>query len=286
MKSHVLITGGTGFIGEYLSRELMNDGYKVTTISRSKGTNDNHICADLTNGKILIDLAKKLSPIKTIIHCAAIAHGEKTPKNNSVAEFNSLISNNIIKAFNGHQLHWIFLSSISVYGELQSEFSIPLIRSPKPFDSYGMGKLHDENLFISKCKHLEILRLMPVYGSQNLRDIRKRVFLPYTNLKINIQPAPLHSICSLKEVLNAVKKCMKHKSGKRIIQVGDSQPVSQIDLANWFPGKSINVPQLLFKTIVSILPKKLVLFRKISFMLKKVGLNNIYEVGFIELDSK
>ncbi len=101
-----------------------------------------------------------------------------------------------------------------------------------------------------------------------------------------IRPAPLYSICNLEEVLTVVKKCMDYKSGQRIIQVGDSQPVSQKDLVSWFSGKSIPVPQLLFTTMIFLLPKRVALFRSISLMLKKLGLNNIYEIGYKELDSK
>ena len=285
-KGHILITGGTGFIGEYLSNRLMNAGYRVTTVSRSIGVNNTHICADLTNLETLVALAKRLPSVNTIIHCAAIAHGEKPPENYSVADFNTLMANNILKAFNQHKIHWIFISSISVYGELHSEYLIPLIHSPKPADSYGMGKLSDENLFISKCGHLDILRLMPVYDSQNLQDIRKRVFLPATNVKIMIRPAPLYSLCNIEEVLIVVKKCLDYKSGQRIIQVGDSQPVSQWKLVSWFPGRTFPVPQYLFRAIMFLLPNRLPLFRNIRFMLKKLGLNNIYEVGCLELDSK
>ena len=286
IKGHILITGGTGYIGGYLSNKLMNAGYRVTTVSRSVGGNNNHICVDLTNQEALNDLAKRLSSVDTIIHCAAIAHGEKAPGNHSVDDFNTLISNNILKAFDRHQIRWIFISSISVYGELHSESLIPLIQSPKPADSYGTGKLRDEVLFISKCGHLDILRLMPVYDSRNLKDIRKRVFLPATNVKIMIRPAPLYSICNLEEVLTVVKKCMDYKSGQRIIQVGDSQPVSQWELVSWFPGRSVPVPQCLFRAIVSLLPNRLASLRNIRFMLKKLGLNNIYEVGCLELESK
>ena len=283
IKGHVLITGGTGFIGGYLSKGLMAAGYKVTTLSRSVVEKENHICLDLTDEAALADFANQLPPVDTIIHCAAIAHGERPPKDLSISDFNTLISSNLVKAFERVELHWIFLSSISVYGEVYSEFAIPIELFPKPTDSYGIGKLHDESFFVSNCDHLDILRLMPVYDSQNFQDIRKRVFLPKTNIKIKIQPEPLYSICHVDEILAVVKKCMNYKFGQRITQVGGSQPVSQNDLANWFPGISIPVPQILFRVVVCILPKRISLFKNISFMLKKLGMNNIYEVGCMNL---
>lgn len=286
MKGHILITGGSGFVGGYLANGLIKAGYRVTTVSRSVGSNDSHICADLTNEKTVVDLAKKLSPVDTIIHCAALAHGEKPGENYSTADFNTLISNNILKAFDKRQLRWIFMSSISVYGEVYSESPVPLTLVPKPADSYGVGKLRDEELFISNCSHLSILRLMPVYDSQNLQDIRKRAFLPSTKVKIMIRPAPLYSLCNVEEVLTSVKKCINYGSGQRIIQVGDPQPISQKELVNWFSGSAIPVPQLLFRVLIFLLPKRVVLFRTIGFMLKKLGLDNIYEIGSREIKSK
>ena len=284
MKSHILITGGTGFVGGYISDGLAKAGYRVTAVSRNGVNEKNQICVDLTNEEAVIRLAKELPSIDTIIHCAAIAHGEKPPKNDSVANFNSSISNNIRKAFGGRGIHLIFMSSVSVYGELYSELPIPIKINPIPFDSYGLGKLYDEKLFISNFSHLDILRLVPVYDNENLKDIKKRVFLPKINIKIMIRPTPFHSLCNLNDVLNAVKKCMQYSSGQRIFHVGESQPVSQNDLVGWFSGRYIVVPQLIFKVILFLLPKKFSLLKSVSLMFKKFGLNNIYEMGHLELD--
>ena len=286
MNGHILITGGTGFVGGHLTNGLIKAGFSVTTVSRSMGSNENHICADLTDEKAVVNLAKDLSSIDTIVHCAALAHGEKPRDDYSTADFNTLILNNILKAFDRRQLRWIFMSSISVYGEVNLESSIPLTLTPKPADSYGVGKLRDEELFISNCSHLSILRLMPVYDSQNLQDIRKRAFLPSTKVKIMIRPAPLYSLCNVEEVLTSVKKCINYGSGQRIIQVGDPQPINQKELVNWFSGSAIPVPQLLFRVLIFLLPKRVVLFRTIGFMLKKLAFNNIYEIGSRELKSK
>ncbi len=285
MKSHILITGGTGYIGSYLRKGLIENGYRVTTVSRSADSNKNHIRADLTDEKTVINLSKELSTIKTIIHCAAIAHGEKPPMNYSVADFNTVITKNLLKAFEKHQSQWIFISSISVYGDLYSKSQIPIIISPESVDNYGNGKLRDENLLISRCKHLDILRLMPVYDSENLQDIKKRVFLPKTNIKIMIWPAPKHSICNLEKVLIAVLKSMDNSYGQRIVQVGDDEPVKQKELLSWFSGISFPVPKFLFVIAFFLLPKRLLFFKKITFNLKKLGLDNIYEIGSKEINS-
>ena len=284
--SHILVTGGTGYIGNYLTNNLTKEGYRVTSTSRSIKGNKNHICIDLTDENSVFKLANKLSTIDTIIHCAAIAHGENPPKNYSIAGFNTKITQNLLNAFANHQLHWIFMSSISVYGAVYSDSEIPIIFSPESSDSYGTGKLSDEKLLISRCKHLDILRLMPVYDSNNLQDIKKRVYLPKTNIKILINPSPLYSICNIKYVLSSVLNSMNYSTGQRISHVGDSEPVSQKELTTWFSGKAIPIPQKVFKFTLFLLPKQLELFKKLAFMLKKLGLGTIYEIGVKEINSK
>ena len=76
---------------------------------------------------------------------------------------------------------------------------------------------------------------MPVYDSFNLQNIRKRVFFSSYEFKILIRPAPVYSICNVAEVLKVVKQCMEYGSGQRIIQVGDSQPVSRTRFSKLVP---------------------------------------------------
>ena len=284
LKKHILITGGTGYIGNYLRSKLLKSGYKVTSVSRSIGFNNNHFGIDLANKKLVEEFAHALPHVDIIIHCAAIAHGEKPPKNYSVADFNSLITKNLLKAFKNNKVHWIFFSSISVYGETYSKSQTPIIFSPKSADNYGKGKLIDESLFISKCKNLDILRLMPVYDSENLEDIKKRVYFPKTNVKIAIWPSPFYSICNIEKVLFAVQRCIRYGSGKRISHVGDIEPASQKDLLKWFSGSTIFLPQVLFSIVFFLLPKKFLFFTTIALMIKKLALNNIYEIGVRELE--
>lgn len=286
MKGHILITGGTGLIGSYLAGELIKSGYRVTTVSRSVGDNRHHYSMDLTDPNAVINLANTLKSVDTIIHCAAIAHGQSLPKGVSTACFNSSISRNVLEAFRGCQLRWIFISSIAVYGDLHSEHAIPLTHIAKPIDSYGIGKLSDEELFVLNCDHLSILRLMPVYDCNNLSDIVKRVLLPGTGIKILVKPSPLSNFCHLREVLTAVKEAMRQTAGQQISQVGDFQPKSHSDLVNWFPGNYVVIPQLFFRTIFFFLPSKIAFFRHIKFMLKKFALNNLYEIGSLKLKTK
>ena len=281
-KIHVLITGGNGIVGKYLTSNLTDAGYFVSTVSRSNVKKSNHFIADLTNLNSVIELATKLQPVHHIIHCAAIAHGEKPPPSYTIDSFNSLISQNLINAFDMQNVHWIFMSSISVYGNYHSHSFVPITINPNPADKYGKGKLSDESLFLSKCKNLDILRLCPVYGNNHVKDIKKRVFIPGTRIKIKIYPSPLYTLCKLEDVLNFVQNSLAQCNGKRISQVGENYAIYQSNLLERFPGKVFPVPQFIFKLTFIIL-SKIYFLKHIALMVKKLGMNNIYEVGIREL---
>jgi NAD dependent epimerase/dehydratase family enzyme len=67
MSKKVVIAGGTGFIGNYLSQRFKDDGYEVVIISRQKNhvqwQNAEGIMAALEGAEMLINLAGK--PINT-----------------------------------------------------------------------------------------------------------------------------------------------------------------------------------------------------------------------------
>jgi hypothetical protein len=132
--------------------------------------------------------------------------------------------------------------------------------------------------------HLDILRLMPVYDSQNLDDIKKRVFFPGTNIKVLVKPSPKYSLCNIEEVLHSVKISMQFSSGQRCSNVGDTKPLDQQTIATWFSGKVLYIPQFLFSFIYALLPKKITFIRNIAFMIKKYALNNTYQIQTTEIN--
>ena len=286
MRKNILVTGGSGFIGSSLIRDLSVTDYIVSSVSRHFQKKKNSYCLDLTNASEVNNFIENFDKIDIIIHCAAIAHGEKVPQNYSVSEFNSLMVRNLISSFKEKQPHWIFLSTISVYGDTYFDSPVIMEQSPLPSDDYGLGKLRDEEELLEACDHLDVLRLMPTYDSTHMDDIKKRVFIPRTSLKLKILPSPSYSLCQVSEVSSSVLRCLDEAPGKRIHQVGDSHPKLQSDLLDKFQGLSVVVPQLLFKYCVTLLPYRFKILRKVRLMLKKLGMNNIYELGVCELREK
>jgi len=283
MNGRILVTGGSGFIGSSLVRSMSDEGYKVLSVSRFSDEAVNSFSLDLTDAYAVREFIKNSKSIDIIIHCAAIAHGEPTPKGYSISDYNSLIVRNLISSFSSKQPHWIFMSSISVYGDSYFESPVKMEHSPLPTDDYGKGKLEDEKLLLYSCEHVDILRLMPTYDFSHVNDIKKRVFIPKTPIKIRILPSPTYSFCHVNIVTKTVMKCLSQNSGRRLHQVGDPMPVLQSDLVKEFKGPSIVIPQLIFKWFLAILPSRFRLLRSARLLVKKLGMSNTYVLGVEEL---
>lgn len=279
-QKHILLTGSSGLIGRFLFNKISkNNSCKVTSIARSDNKSQNQFSLDLTSKKKVKDFIESIEPIDVIIHCAAIAHGQKTSSDMTVSQVNSLMVTNLISCFDESQPHWIFMSSIAVYGNAYTNNPMEIILKPMPVDDYGSGKLIDENLLLSNCKNLDILRLPPVYNDENLDDVKKRVFIPFFNKKIIITPAPLYTLCHTSKIVDAVSKCLKNSdSRKEIIHLGNTEPFNQNELSKWFDGKGIRIPQRVFLLSFYLLPKRIYFFKSVAYMIKKLGLNNTYKI--------
>ena len=172
---------------------------------------------------------------------------------------------------------------MSVYGGEHEESNIPITISPKTSDAYGAGKLRDEKKLSSICDNLDILRLMPVYDSEHMEDVRKRIFFPKTNIKFRILPSPVYCLCNVNVVCDAVIKCLGRTSGRRLHQVGNKAPISQRELLEKFPGFALIIPQVVFKICIKLLPERLKIGCQARLLLKKLALPKVFEVGVREL---
>lgn len=72
----VLITGGSGLIGRHLTRSLLNEGFKVSLLSRKPGRNDNVRIFHWNPEKEIID-PEAFNGVNYLIHLAGANIGEK-----------------------------------------------------------------------------------------------------------------------------------------------------------------------------------------------------------------
>jgi UDP-glucose 4-epimerase len=222
MNKNIIVTGGAGFVGSRLSRQLLDAGYVVTILD------------DLSNGKlsnipeqaefIEMDLADASSysqippqSYSAVIHCAAQASNaiswaepHKDLLANQIATFNLLefcVRENIKRV--------LFTSSMSAYGEpetLPTPETIPML--PETF--YAVHKLASEHYLRIYAKEHGIkqttFRLYTTYGhGQNLDNINQgllSIYLAFIVQKKTItvkgSKDRLRDIVHVSDVVNAI----------------------------------------------------------------------------------
>jgi len=181
-----LVTGGAGFIGAHVSRELLKLGQKVVILDDLSGGFEENIPQNVLFVKgSITDTALLAGLFEThqfdyVYHLAAYA---AEGLSHFIRRFN--YENNLIGSINlinesvKHKVKcFVFTSSIAVYGKGQLPMTEDL--TPLPEDPYGIAKLAVEHDL--KCAHemfgldFRIFRPHNVYGEyQNLGDKYRNV---------------------------------------------------------------------------------------------------------------
>lgn len=149
---NILVTGGAGYIGSFMVRHLLDEGYQVTVVDSLQRGKKSYIAGDATflqgdllDRGFLNDVFK--NKYDSVIHFAAfisVAESMQNPylyfQNNVFATLNLLemISKNKIKNI-------VFSSTAGVYGTPEI-LPIPEDHQRKPESPYGESKLMAENI--------------------------------------------------------------------------------------------------------------------------------------------
>lgn len=217
MKSKLLLTGASGFIGKRIFEELKDD-FEITAISSSAKSKiftklnllDANACHTFFKNK----------KFDVIIHAAAIAHGKNNVNSIPLDQANVLMTNNIFNNLNVEESIVIYLSSVAVYSYKNKKECISIYDNPIPVTKYGKSKLKCEEILQKiSTRSLHILRLAPVYSENNMKDLGKRVFLPILKIPFATKHQRFFSLCHVSEVVNKVKDVIKmDKSSLSIVK--------------------------------------------------------------------
>ena len=182
----ILVTGGSGFIGTNLVKDLLAEGHIVLIYDKKKSARypDNCIIGDVRDKEKLADA---MNDINVVCHLAAEHHDDVRPTS-IYYDVNVGGAENVIYGIEKHNINrLIFTSTVSVYG-LNSGASHE--GSPiNPFNDYGKSKYQSEIIFADwakagKERTLFIVRPTVVFGPGNvgnvsvlLKQVRSRKFV-------------------------------------------------------------------------------------------------------------
>lgn len=181
----VLITGGNGFIGRHLIKELRSHNPSSIAIISNRsnfnekyfmdrdwpnGTKFNCYTCDIRNRNQISDIFSKEKP-QTCIHLAAKTRVLDSTRNSSeTMEINSKGTLNVLSACHNSKVeNFIFASSAAVYGAVK-ELPISENHALRPLSPYGVSKMLAEEYVslyrkLKKIENVVILRIFNVYGN-------------------------------------------------------------------------------------------------------------------------
>ena len=171
---NVVVTGGAGFIGSYLVKQLVKSNQNVTVIdSMYRGNLDNlsSVIDKIKFHKIDIrnfdELKNILKQVDGVFHEAALTDVQESfTKQNEYYDVNVVGTENIFRLANEFGFKVIYASSSSIYGNPKI---IPISENSErnPINPYGQTKLEDEFLaekYVKLGASIIGLRYFNVYG--------------------------------------------------------------------------------------------------------------------------
>jgi nucleoside-diphosphate-sugar epimerase len=185
----ILVTGASGFIGRAICRSLIKKNQIIALDSQllsSRQKNYIPIRSDIRDEEMVINICKTYKP-DIVIHCAGLAHqNPRNKKSKGIYDLVNHVSTEKLAhaaASSNPELYFIFLSSVSVYGENQKKAIISETDCCLPASPYAESKWNAEKGLIeiyqrNIIKKIDILRLAPVYDNEERINLEKRVLSP------------------------------------------------------------------------------------------------------------
>jgi nucleoside-diphosphate-sugar epimerase len=171
----ILVTGGSGFVGSALLKQLLLNGCEVSASARSSLTAElkavqHHPIYDMTAST---DWSAALNRVQTVVHCAARVHVMADSAADPLAEFRRVNVDGTLnlarQAAASGVARFVFVSSVKVNGEATVPGRAFTERdAPAPQDPYGQSKYEAElglhQLAANTDMEAVIIRPPLVYG--------------------------------------------------------------------------------------------------------------------------
>jgi dihydroflavonol-4-reductase len=183
----VLVTGGAGFIGRFITRSLLDAGWRVRVLTRRPALPSDIASddVDVVIGDVLdrSALEKALEGVGSVCHCAGEKRDPAKLLDVNVGGTERLLAQASVRGIR----RFVFMSSVAAMGAA-GESIVDESRRGDPVDSYGRSKRMAEEVVIALCRagkiDYTILRPANVFGETDperqlltlIRSVRRRTF--------------------------------------------------------------------------------------------------------------
>ena len=213
---NVLITGSSGFIGSYISNYLAKKKYTIFCIKNKKK----------------LRLSKKIytpvtlathHPIEAVVHCASKTSANSNNSKIVMDQNINLLKKLLIFAKRKKIKKIIFLSTMSVYGKINSQLVNENTQFDRP-DFYGKSKIRCEQLLKTFCKNNKvrflIVRLPGVVGPGSHGNFISKMgnkIIKSKKIKLNNKNKDFNNILHVKNLSEFIQFFLKSKKNNSLI---------------------------------------------------------------------
>lgn len=242
-KQKVLVTGGTGFVGQHLLQRLLTDLHlapiAATRLSTGLPPSIQSVLVGDINGHT--DWTQAFADVDTVVHTAARVHVMKEAASDPLVAFRLVNVQGTLNlarqaAAKGVR-RFVFISSVKVNGE-STVPGVPFAEhfAPMPQDAYGISKLEAEQGLceIANLTGMDVVIIRPplIYGP----GVKANFAALLAAVKSGI-PLPLgaihnaRSLVGLDNLIDFIVTCITHtKAANQTFMVSDGQDLSTTEL--------------------------------------------------------
>ena len=218
--SKVLVTGGAGSMGRLVTEKLISKGFIVKIFDLPSANYDGFdpkkteiIKGDLNNES---DLLSGISDVDSVVHLAAILpplanENEELAKKVNVDGTKKIVE--VIQDYNP-SIHFIFSSSVSIYGKNTDNKTITEISNPNPDDNYALTKFQSEEIVTSSSLNFTVLRISGVSIPIFQEPPTEWPFMSNQNIEFIHRDDVVDSICNSVGNENSYKQILNISGGK------------------------------------------------------------------------